>query len=216
MNQSLPTGVDVVNTALLCDVLDGLGYRETSCGPLVRPLMPGARTVGRAFTLRTEAVDQRPEPPYEQLLGAYQQIRPNDVIVIASGGELRSGLWGELLSIAARARGAVGAVSDGLVRDVVQITELGFPVFAAGNSPLDSDGRQEVVEVGSPVTIGDVTVHPGDLVMGDAMGVVAVPAAVAEEAVGLAAAKGAAESTVRDELAAGADIGEVFARHGIL
>ncbi len=216
MKAELPEGIDSVTTALLCDVLDGMDHREVFCGPAVAPLASGMRVAGRAFTLRTEPVDARPAEPYAELLAAYPRMQPGDVVVIASGGELRSGLWGELLTIAARARGAVGAVTDGLVRDVDQILELAFPVFAAGPSPLDSDGRQEVVEVGAPVQLGDTTIRPGDLVVGDTMGVIAVPAEDATEAVRLAAEKGAAESTVRDELAAGQDIGRVFARHGIL
>jgi 4-hydroxy-4-methyl-2-oxoglutarate aldolase len=207
--------LDRIHTALLCDVLDRLGHTSTFCGPQVRPLVPGMRLSGRAFTMRAEAVDRRPEQPYEHLLGAFAHIGPGDVVVVAAG-DLRSGLWGELLSVAARARGAVGAVTDGLVRDVEQIADLAFPVFAAGVSPLDSDGRQEVVEFGGPVTVGGVTVHPGDLVVADAMGAIAVPQDVADEAVRLAVDKDAGESTVRDELAAGADIGAVFARHGIL
>lgn len=213
---TLPPGLEMITTALLCDVLDRLGHRDVFCGPAVRPLAPGMRVVGRAFTLRTEPVDARPAEPYAELLGAYPKLGPDDVVVIASGGELRSGLWGELLSIAARARGAVGAVTDGLVRDVDQIIELGFPTFAAGASPLDSDGRQEVVEVGVPVEVGDTTVTPGDLIIADAMGVIAVPASAADEAVELAVEKAEGESTVREELAAGTDIGEVFDRHGIL
>lgn len=216
MTTPLPPGLGSVTTALLCDVLDRLGHPEVFCGPSVRPLAAGMRVAGRAFTLRTEPVEERPEEPYARLLAAYGELRPDDVVVIASGGELRSGLWGELLSVAARARGANGAVTDGLVRDVDQIVELDFPTFAAGASPLDSDGRQEVVETGVPVTVGATVVHPGDLVVGDAMGVIAVSAAVADEAVEKAVEKAAGESTVREELAAGADIGEVFDRHGIL
>lgn len=212
----LPAGLGAVSTALMCDVLDGLGHRNVFCGTSIRPLVPGMRVSGRAFTLRTEPVDARPEEPYAALLSAYGRMQPGDVVVIAAAGELRSGLWGELLSVAARARGVVGAVTDGLVRDIEEIADLGFPTFAAGASPLDSDGRQEVVEVGQPVLLGDTTVHPDDLILGDAMGVIAVPAQAITEAVDRAVEKAAGESTVRDELAAGADIAEVFDRHGIL
>jgi 4-hydroxy-4-methyl-2-oxoglutarate aldolase len=205
-----------LHTALLCDVLDGMGYLETYCGPNVRPLEKGMTLSGKAFTLRTEPVDRQPDRPYETLLQAFENMSEGDVIVIASNGELRSGLWGELLSIAARARGAVGAVTDGLVRDVEQIAQLQFPVFAFGASPLDSNGRQEVVEFGKPIQIGETTVRPGDTVLGDAMGVIAIPAEATGQAIRLAREKSSGETTVRAELAAGADINEVFARHGIL
>jgi 4-hydroxy-4-methyl-2-oxoglutarate aldolase len=215
MNALLP-GLESVTTSLLCDVLEGMGYRDVFCGPLVRPLAPGMRVAGYAFTLRTEPVDARPQRPYARLLAAFPRMCPNDVVVIAAGGTLRSGLWGELLSVAARARGVVGAITDGLVRDGEQIAELGFPTFAVGSSPLDSNGRQEIVEVGQPVRLGSITIQPGDLMVGDAMGVIAVPASAAAEAVRLAVEKAAGESIVRAELAAGTDIGDVFERHGIL
>ncbi len=205
-----------LHTALLCDVLDGMGHHHTFCGPQVRPLQHGMRLAGRAFTLRTEPVDRRAEQPYEQLLRAFTAMQPGDVVVVAAGGELRSGLWGELLSIAAQARGVVGVLTDGLVRDVEEIAALDFPVFAAGPSPLDSDGRQEVVEHGVAITVGEARIEPGDLVMADAMGAIAIPGAASEEAVRRASEKAAGESTVRAELAAGHAVDEVFARHGIL
>jgi 4-hydroxy-4-methyl-2-oxoglutarate aldolase len=216
MSTSGAVPFDRLHTALLCDVLDRLGHTESFVGPHVRPIAPGMRVAGRAFTLRAEPVDRRPERPYAQLLAAFGHLQAGDVVVVAAGGQLHCGLWGELLSIAAQARGAVGAITDGLVRDVEQIAEIGFPVFAAGASPLDSDGRQEVVEFGGPVSLGGTTVRPGDLVVADAMGAITVPAQLADEAVGLALDKASGESTVRDELAAGAEIGAVFARHGIL
>ena len=131
-------------------------------------------------------------------------------------GDQVSAMWGELLSTAAMVKGAVGAVMDGATRDVDQISELGFPVFSAGFSPLDSAGRQEVVEPGTTVRCGNANVSPGDWVVGDIMGVVVIPHGLIEDVVRLAEAKDARESTVRDEFLRGEEIGEVFARHGIL
>jgi regulator of RNase E activity RraA len=110
----------------------------------------------------------------------------------------------------------VGAVTDGLTRDVEPIERMGFPVFARGASPLDSAGRQAVRAFGRPVVCAGVEVHPGDLVFGDVMGVIVIPAELAEEAAGLAEEKNAGEDRVRLELERGDDPADVFERYGIL
>ncbi len=204
-----------LHTALLCDVMDSLGFRDSSFGMHIRPMEPSQKLVGAAFTMRCEAVDKAPEKPYQHLLVAYEDLGDGDVIVLQCGDQV-SAMWGELLSIAAIARGAVGAVMDGATRDVEQILQIGFPVFAAGFSPLDSAGRQEVVEHGAELRCGNATVRPGDWVVGDIMGVIVIPRQIVEQVVTLALAKDAQESTVRDELLHGEEIGVVFARHGIL
>jgi 4-hydroxy-4-methyl-2-oxoglutarate aldolase len=205
-----------LHTALVSDVLDALGHREGVMDFRVGPVAGPRQVVGRAFTLASLPIEEPEETPYEQLLAAYRFVGPGDVIVAATNGEVRSGMWGELLSTAARARGATGAVTDGLTRDAAAIETLQFPVFAQGVSPIDSAGRQAVQSYGEPVRCGGVEVRPGDVVLGDAMGVVVIPAALAEEAVRLAEEKDRGEDVVRAELVRGDDPAEVFARHGIL
>ena len=205
-----------LHTALVSDMLDALGHRAGVMDFRIRAVAGPAQVVGRAFTLASIPIDEPEEAPYEQLLAAFRQMSPDDVVVLATNGELESGIWGELLSTAARARGATGAVTDGLTRDVAQLEAMRFPVFARGPSPLDSAGRQSVHSFGAPVACGGVEVRPGDLVLGDVMGVVVIPAALAEEAVRLAEEKQRGEDVVRAELERGDDPTEVFARHGIL
>lgn len=207
--------LQALHTALVCDILDHLGHVPVFFGPEVQPLRSDMRLAGRALTLRCVASDEAPAA-YGQLFEAYRSVTPGDVFLVAAGGVLDSGLWGELLTVAACARGAVGAVIDGLCRDVEEIESMDFPVFARGASPLDAAGRQEVVEVGGPVAIADGAVHSGDYLLGDRMGVVAFPAALVEEVIVRAEQKDRGESTVRAELADGRDIGEVFGRYGIL
>jgi regulator of RNase E activity RraA len=213
--QDIRAQLELLHTALLCDVMDGLGYRDSAFGKSIRPIHANQRLVGPAFTMRCEAVQTPPEKPYQHLLAAYVEIKSGEVIVVQSGDE-ESAIWGELLSTAAMAKGAVGAVMDGATRDVHQILDLGFPVFSAGFSPLDSAGRQEVVEHGVVIRCGNAVVAPGDWVVGDIMGVVVIPRDLVERVVTLAAEKDSRESTVRDELLRGDEIGQVFARHGIL
>ena len=204
-----------LHTALLCDVMDGLGFRDSALGNDIRPMEPGHRLIGTAFTMRCEATGTPPTQPYQHLLAAYAGMKEGDVVVLECG-ERVSGMWGELLTTAAMVKGVVGAVLDGAIRDVDQISELGFPIFSVGFSPLDSAGRQEVVESGTTVRCGNASVSPGDWIVGDVMGVVVIPQGLIEDVVRLAEAKDAGESTVRDELLRGDDIGAVFARHGIL
>jgi len=204
-----------LHTALLCDVMDGLGFRDSAFGTSIRPLEPSQKLVGTAFTIRCEAVEKPPKKPYEHLLTAFAQLREGDVIVLHCGDQV-SAMWDELLSTAAMAKSAVGAVMDGASRDIEQILKIGFPVFSVGFSPLDSAGRQEVVEHGAALRCGNANVRPGDWVVGDIMGVIVIPRELVEQVVTLAVVKDTQESTVRDELLRGEEIGVVFARHGIL
>jgi regulator of RNase E activity RraA len=208
--------VSVLSSAVLADILDGLGHRHSALPPNVRPLRPEWKLFGRAATLAAAPVAAEPERPYAVELECIDLLRPGDVLVAATGGDRGSALWGELLSTASRARGAAGAVLDGLTRDAEKILALDFPVFAAGFSPLDSKGRLDGVCHGRPVRLGDCVVHPGDWVFGDRDGVVVVPAALAERALPLALEKVTGENRVRAELARGRSVREVFAEYGIL
>ena len=107
-------------------------------------------------------------------------------------------------------------MTDAYVRDIRAIRALRFPVFHGGIAPLDSKGRGKVAEIDVPIRCGGVAVAPGDLVVGDADGVVVVPKAVESEALRRAFAKVAGENTTRDELAAGAKLADVFAKYRVL
>lgn len=205
-----------LHTALICDVLDKLGQRFRAMAPTVRPLVPGMQVVGWALPLAVAPWPEAGGDPYEGLFRAFRVMQPGEVPVIGVGDAPPAGQWGELLSIAARARGARGAVTDGQTRDVDQIVAEGFPVFAAGASPLDCDGRSRVVSVGEPTFCGGVRVARGDLVVGDVMGVAVIPAALVDEVLALAEAKDRGESTVRDALRRGDDLEAVFRQYGIL
>jgi regulator of RNase E activity RraA len=144
-------------------------------------------------------------------------LKPGEVPVLACGGPTdRIAPWGELLSTAARARGAAGCVTDGLVRDVARIRAMRFPVFHGGIGPLDTKGRAEMVEKDAPIDIAGVRVAAGDWVMGDIDGVVFVPIDKADAVFRAALDKIAAEDSTRAELEAGDSLHAVYARHGVL
>jgi regulator of RNase E activity RraA len=174
--------------------------------------------VGRARTgLYMDVYHVAPgENPYALEIGLVDDLKPGEVIVLAAGASGRIAPWGELLSTASRARGAAGCVTDGLVRDVRAIRELRFPVFAGGIGPLDTRGRGKVMAIDVPVECGGVRIEPGELVFGDADGVVVVPRSIEDDVLRAALAKVEGEDRTRDALRRGEKLADVFARHGIL
>lgn len=203
-------------SSVLADVLDQLGHRCSALPAELRSLKNEWKIFGRAATLSAAAVTREPDKPYALELECIDSLNPGDVLVATTNGDRSSALWGELLSTASRAHGAVGAVMDGLTRDAAKIIAMDFPVFAAGFSPLDSKGRLDVISYGQPIQVGDCIVEPGDYVFGDIDGVVVVPAKLADKAFPLALAKVTGENQVRAELARGRSVREVFAEYGIL
>jgi 4-hydroxy-4-methyl-2-oxoglutarate aldolase len=207
---------ELLTSAVVADVLDALGHRTSTLPPAIRPLKPGWKLLGRAVTLSCVAVASEPAEPYAVEMECVDSLRDGDVLVATTNGENRSALWGELLSTAARAHGAVGAVIDGLTRDAARILAMDFPVFASGFSPLDSKGRLDAVCYNRPVRIGECIVQPGDWVVGDIDGITVVPQGLSEQAFARALEKVTGENKVREELARGRSVREVFAEYGIL
>src|SRR5882672_1938789 len=119
-------------SAVLADVLDGLGHRTSALPAAIRPLQPEWRLVGRAVTLNCVPVAAEPAHPYAIEMECIDSLRTGDVLVATTNGERSSALWGELLSTASRAHGARGVILDGLTRDARKILEMDFPVFATG------------------------------------------------------------------------------------
>lgn len=203
-------------TAVVSDSLDQLGVRTQAMREYLRPLYAQCRFAGWARTISCLDVYHIPAEPYGVEIEALDSFLPGEVAVVGTGKSIRNAPWGELLSTAARARGARGAVIDGLVRDVRKIEELGFPVFAAGIKPVDSIGRGIVTAYNVTVECGEVLVHPGDFVFADYDGVVVVPRSMVKEVVELASDKVRRENSSRAELMQGAYLRDVFARHGVL
>ena len=174
------------------------------------------RLAGRCRTTLWEDLEGIDAEPYALELEAVDDLQPGEVFVAAAGGSMRSGIWGELLSTAARNRGCAGALVHGAVRDVAAMRALGFPVFAAGVCPYDSLHRQRVIARDVTVEIGSVRVRSGDLILADEDGVVVVPREVETQVLQAAWDKVRAENAVRDDIRAGMAATAVFAKHGIL
>jgi 4-hydroxy-4-methyl-2-oxoglutarate aldolase len=206
--------------AAACDILDELGYRHQAMHHRLRPLLPDRRLcgfIGRARTVRwmeSDSVDA--ENPYGLEIEAIDALCPGDVVVHSTDFAGTNAPWGELMSTAARYRGAVGCVCDSQIRDCVKIIDLNFPVYYTGIRPLDSMGRGRVMAYDVPVRCGDVLVHPGDTVFADFDGIVVIPKALVPVVVERAVEKAGKESRSRADLLAGKTLREVFDRYGVL
>ena len=207
---------DKLTAALISDILDSLGAREQAMRADIRPIYQGAIVVGRAYTVISTDIFKVIEDPYRGEIEAVDSLKPNDVMVVCTNRSTRTCFWGELLSTAARARGARGIVIDGYTRDVAQITTMKFPAFATGISMVDSAGRSMVIDHGCPVNCGDVLVNPGDIVFGDIDGVVIIPKELEKEVIPLALEKAGKENLVRNELFKGAMLRDAYAKYKTL
>ena len=203
-------------TAVISDALDDLGYRQQAMAEHLRPIGTDVKFAGWARTISCMDTYHVPEDPYGTEIAAIDSILPGEVVVVSTGGSKRNAPWGELLSTAAVARGARGAVVDGLVRDVRRIQELRFPLFAAGMKPVDSKGRGQVVAWNVPVECAGVLVSPRDLVFADLDGVITIPAAMVGEVVALATDKVSRENHSREELRNGAFLRNMYEKYGVL
>ncbi len=206
-------------SAVLSDVLDSMGYRDQAMLPFIRPLSEDDIIFGRARTgyfMNTFSVSPG-ENPYEHEIALIDDLKPNDVAVLGCDGPTtRIAPWGELLSTASRHRGAVGCVTDGLVRDIKFIRKLKFPVFHGGVGPLDSQGRGKMMNYDLPIQCGGVTVRSQDLVFADADGVVVIPLEIAAEVIEKSLQKVQSENHTREELANGLLLGDVYKKYGVL
>lgn len=205
-------------TAVLSDCLDHVGVRAQALPARIRPLDDGSVMVGRARTAVFMEVWHVEDGinPYELEIALIDSLREDEIPVFACSNPERIAPWGELLSTAAQVRGAAGALMDGCVRDIKAIRAMGFPVFHQGVAPLDSRGRGRVMALDVPIACAGVAVSPGDLVVGDADGVVVIPREVEGEVVRLAFEKVKGERSTLADLRRGDTLAEVFARYGIL
>jgi len=162
----------------------------------MRPVYPTARLCGAAVTVSCAPGDN---------LTIHQALtfcRPGSILVVSMGGHLEGGCFGEILAVAAMERGVAGLVCDGSVRDVARLEELGFPVFSRGVS-MKGTSKVKPGAINVPIICGGTWVSPGDAVLGDADGVVVVPAEEVPSVIKAAQAKEDAERGIMERIRAG-------------
>ncbi len=171
--------------------------------PGIRPMVAGIRMVGRAFTVKCFVGDAA------AVAKAIDLAHPGDILVIDAGGTLRASPFGSTSALAAQMKGIVGCVTNGSIRDLDELIELGFPVFAAGNA-VRGNVKLHPGWTDIPVSVGGVVVKTGDIVMGDSDGVLVVPAERAAEVYQQAVTQQEKEAEIEKRLRAGEPITKIF------
>lgn len=200
-------------SSLVSDCIEALGYPARALEPDLKPFHADTLrvVVGPAFPMQIRKTSERVE--IDKLLEYVDHVPVGSMCVVATDEDVRGALWGGLMSAGVQARGAVGAVVDGGVRDLHQILPLSFPVFACYRSPVDIRGRAEVIGFGEEVVCRGVAIAPGEFVFADANGVVVVPAGAEAAVLELAEQRIEHEQATEVELKAGHEARDVFRRH---
>lgn len=201
-------------TAVLGDILDTMGYMTQFLPADVRAIDTGMKVVGRAMPVQLAASTKVRGQGFANLTAALDQLEEGEVY-LASGGNLPCAAWGELMTAAARHRGAVGAVVNAFHRDTDRVLEQSWPVFSRGAYAQDAAFRSVVSAYRVRIDVDGVDVSPGDLVVGDRDGVLIVPQIVEAEVLGLALEKMHAEGRMRVAIEGGASASDAFRSFGI-
>jgi 4-hydroxy-4-methyl-2-oxoglutarate aldolase len=200
-----------LDSCAVSDALDKLGLNGCVTG--LSPLSSTRKIAGRVHTVRLVAMDKAPPmsgPPRHLGTTAIEACKPGEIIVVEQKSGIDAGSWGGILSLGAKLRGVAGVVVDGPVRDIDEARQMDFPVF--GRTATARTARNRIVEVGTdiPVTIGNLTVHPGDYVLADGSAVVFLAQADAERILDAAEQIAGREAAMAKALQSGKPITEVM------
>jgi regulator of RNase E activity RraA len=192
----------MLDTAAVSDALD----KNRIAGQClqIKPLDSRFRLAGRAFTVLYRTASE----PAGSVGDYIDDVQPGQVVVLDNHGRGDATVWGDILSSLAHHKGIAGTVIDGACRDVNVSIELGYPVFSRSYSMRTGKDRVEVASYGSAVSIGGATVAPGDLLLGDADGVVCIPQENEEQVLTAAEQIVAAEEKIRELIRSGKRLDE--------
>ncbi len=202
-------------TPVVGDLLDRSGNFHSFLPQQIQPLRPDMRVAGRAMPVLQADVFGTQSEPFGRMTEALDALRDNE-IYIATGTAFRCANWGEIMTAAAKTRGAAGAVVNGYHRDTPKVLEQEWPVFSRGAYGQDSGPRMKVLDFGCPIEIDGVVIEPGDIIFGDVDGVLVIPKRLEEEIVTGALEKARTEKLVRNEIEAGMSCTDAFHKYGVL
>jgi 4-hydroxy-4-methyl-2-oxoglutarate aldolase len=191
-----------LDTATLSDALDRLGIAGQCYR--IKPRDASFRMAGRAWTLQYVPAAQ----PAGTVGDYIDDVPPGSVIVLDNGGRDNATVWGDILTEIAHRRGIAGTVIDGVCRDVALCLKLGYPVYSKDHWMRTGKDRVQVGAVGVPVNIGDARVAPGDLLRGDADGVVCIPKEHEDRVLEVAEEIERAENAIREAVRGGMRLDE--------
>lgn len=204
-----------VSTATLSSQLTRRGFKQLFLQD-VAPLRPDLRMAGQAFTLRyiPAREDLERGGDFDNLTNkqriAVESVGPGDVLVIEARGDTRAGSLGNILATRIKQRGAAGIVTDGAFRDTPAIRAIDLPTYARGQHPNISFTIHHPVAINVPIGCGGVAVLPGDVLVGDAEGVIVIPRALAEEVARDALEQERKETFILSKIEAGSSIIGVY------
>jgi regulator of RNase E activity RraA len=194
-----------VGTATLSSQLRKRGLNNVSIDGLTST-QPGKRLVGLARTLRfipnREDLFARFGGGYNAQKRAFDTLDADDVLVMEARGETGTGTVGDILALRAQVRGAAGIVTDGGVRDLAAVTELGIPTYHAGGHPAVLGRRHVPWDTDVTIACGGAAVQPGDVIVGDADGVLVIPPDLVDEVVDDAIEQERQETFIAEQVAA--------------
>lgn len=203
-------------SGVLCDVMDGMGYRNQGISGAIMPLEEDTVIFGPAFTSIATTVYSMPENPLTAQCKVVDQISEGEIYVLVTRGDYNCAVFGELFATAVRQRKGAGVLLDGYVRDLKAVKAMKFPLFYAGRNPKTSKGRAEINECQIPVLMRGVTIYPGDLIFGDIDGVAVIPKEIADEVLEKALETVKKEDKVREGLLNGDSLEKVYAVNGAI
>lgn len=153
-----------IPTTAISDAMEGL----SNMAPSIKPLKEEYKFAGRAFTVKIPVGDNL------AVLKAIREAKPGDVLVVDAKGDQYRAIAGDFVIGMAKTLGISALVVDGVIRDIVGIKNLNFPVFARGTT-IAASGKVGVGEINVPISCGGAAVNPGDIIVGDADGVIVIP-----------------------------------------
>jgi 5-oxopent-3-ene-1,2,5-tricarboxylate decarboxylase / 2-hydroxyhepta-2,4-diene-1,7-dioate isomerase len=210
---SLPDDLAAVlrstSTATLYSQLQRRGIQNCFLEGL-RPTRPDLRLVGVARTLRYVALREDVRPEVNEQKRVIDSIEPGEVLVIEARGEQGAGTIGDILALRVQRRGGGGVITDGGLRDSAAIAELDLPVYGAARHAAVLGRKHIPLDADLPVTCAGVLVMPGDVLVGDADGVIVIPADLVADVAAGAAAQDREEQWILDRVAEGEPVTGLF------